>query len=458
MSQLTRQLNLGLLAAILVVVCIRPVAAAGPPNVIVILVDDLGYGDISAYGCPDFRTPNIDSLATDGVRCLNGYTLCPICSPSRTGLMLGAYPQRYGIYSNRDRGQPIPIDVPTLAEFMRDAKYVTGMVGRWDIGDARQGPLHRGFLEVARRQPLKPGEEPPHYLGDDGAYATELHAQELIDFVDRHQDRPFFLYFSPLAVHAPVEEVPQKYLARVSPDVLAPRRYLAATLIALDVVVGRLLTKLHDSNLDERTLIFFTGDNGGWQPDSARNAPFRGGKATGWDGAVHEPFIVRWTGQLPAGTTYDGLVSTLDIYATAAAVSGQQELPGHLDGVNLIPYVRGEKKDSPHDALFWNWHVSNYSVQSVRSGPWRYMEEHDGEESRRRKHLADLTADPGETQNLIDRKPEVAASLKKRLEEWNLKLVPFMQNTDKPQLEAPNGRGWAGPSDASEPVRPSAGT
>ena len=434
------------------------VAASDRPNIVVILVDDLGYGDISACGCPDFRTPNIDSLAADGVRFTNGYTLCPICSPSRTGLMLGTYPQRYGIYSNRDRGQPIPKDIPTLAEYMRDAGYVTGMVGRWDIGDVGQGPLQRGFLEVARRQRLKPGQEAPHYVGDDGSYATELHADELVDFVDRHRDEPFFLYFAPLAVHAPVEEVPQKYVDRISPQIMAPRRYLAATLVALDDVVGKLLTKLHDAGLDERTLVFFTGDNGGWLPDSARNAPYRGGKAGGWDGGVHEPFFVRWTAHLPAGMTYDGLVSTLDIYATAAAVSGHKDAPAHLDGVNLIPYIRGEKQGDPHAALYWNWQVSNYGVQAVRSGPWRYMEENDGDSSHYRPHLANLAADPGESENFLASRKEIAESLKKRLDQWNATLAPYVQNTDQPQLEAPNGRGWARPADASEPVKPSAGT
>lgn len=138
------------------------------PNIIVMLIDDLGYGDVGAFGCPDIPTPHIDTLARDGVRCLNGYTLMPVCSPSRAGLMTGLYPQRFRVNGNLNRGEPIPADHPTLAECLRDAGYITGMVGRWDLGDAQQGPLDRGFCEVARRPPGKPRVPgSPTYLGKD---------------------------------------------------------------------------------------------------------------------------------------------------------------------------------------------------------------------------------------------------------------------------------------------------
>src|SRR5262249_47213566 len=144
----------------------------------------------------------------------------------------------------------------------------------------------------------------PTYLGADGSYVTEAQGKELADFVTRHRSEPFFLYFAPLAVHSPVEDVPQKYVERASRFTTEARRPLAATLIALDQAIGELLSKLRELNLDSETIVFFTGDNGGWEPDHARNAPFRGGKATGWDGGVHEPFLVRWTGHIPAGVDY----------------------------------------------------------------------------------------------------------------------------------------------------------
>ena len=191
-------------------------AEASRPNIIVMLIDDLGYGDVGAFGCPDIPTPHIDSLARDGVRCLNGYTLCPVCSPSRAGLTTGLYPQRFRVNGNLNRGEPIPADHPTLAECLRDAGYVTGMVGRWDLGDAKQGPLDRGFREVAKRPPGNPKVAgSPTYLGKDGTYWTEIQGGELADFIERHQQERFFLYFAPLAVHSPVEDVPAKYLERV---------------------------------------------------------------------------------------------------------------------------------------------------------------------------------------------------------------------------------------------------
>ena len=158
------------------------------PNIIVLLADDLGYGDVGAFGCPDVPTPHIDSIARDGVRCLNGYTLCPVCSPSRAGLLTGLYPQRFRVNGNLNRGEPIPSDSLTLAECLRDAGYVTGMVGRWDLGDAKQGPLDRGFTEVAKRPSGKPGTPGnPTYLGKDGTYWTEIQGGELADFIQRHQ-------------------------------------------------------------------------------------------------------------------------------------------------------------------------------------------------------------------------------------------------------------------------------
>jgi arylsulfatase A-like enzyme len=431
------------------------------PNVIVLLVDDLAYGDIGAYGCPDIPTPCIDSLAHSGMRCLNGYTVCTLCSPSRCGLMTGMYPERFGVFGNTDRGQPIPANHPILAEFMRDAGYLTGMVGRWDIGDRTQGPLDRGFKEVARRAARKKPVDAdlPTYLGIDGSYVTEVQGKELADFVTRHKSEPFFLYFAPLAVHSPVADVPQKYLDRVSKVTLEARRPLAATLIALDDAIGQLLSKLRELNLDNNTIIFFTGDNGGWEPDHARNAPYRGGKATGWDGGVHEPFLVRWTGHLPAGVDYSGLISTLDIFATAAELTGKPK-PNHLDGVNLIPYLQGSKGGDPHDALFWDWEsATTYFARAVRAGSMRYMVDGNRGDANERHQLFDLTVDPGETNNLVTSRAEVAAALAKKLDVWKSELPQWVKHTSLPQREPPSGQGWATRPDASATTDvPNAGT
>lgn len=433
-------------------------AAADSPNIVVLFIDDLGHGDIGAYGCPDFKTPHIDSLARDGVRCTNGYSTCPLCSPSRAALMTGMYPQRFGVFGNTDRGQPIPADHPTLAELLRDAGYVTGMVGRWDLGDAKQGPLESGFMEVARRSKRKRPKDPdiPSYWGEDGSYCTEIQGEELVDFVTRHRDRPFFLYFAPLAVHSPVEEAPQRYLDRVDSAVPEPRRSLGATLVALDDAIGELLVQLSKLGLDERTLIFFTGDNGGWEPDQARNAPYRGGKATAWEGGVHEPYIVRWTGRLKPGTSFPGLVSTLDIYATAAAAAGAPP-PNGLDGVDLLPFLGGRKTGSPHEYLFWRWEsATTYFMKAVRCGDLRYVVDGDRGTSERRQ-LFDLADDASESRDLIAERQEDAKRLAANLTAWESKLPEYVPRTALPQSEPPAGRDWATAKENEDDVNPRAG-
>jgi len=410
------------------------------PNIVVMLIDDLGYGDVGAFGCPDIPTPHIDTLARDGVRCLNGYTLCPVCSPSRAGLMTGLYPQRFRVNGNLNRGEPIPADHATLAECLRDAGYVTGMVGRWDLGDAKQGPLDRGFREVAKRPPGKPRVAgSPTYLGQDGTYWTEIQGGELADFIERHQQERFFLYFAPLAVHSPVEDVPAKYLERVPAAVEKPRRFLAGTLIALDDAIGKCLAQLRKSGLDNNTLIFLVGDNGGQTKDGARNLPWRGGKATNWDGAVHEPYIVRWTGMLPAGKEFTGLVSTLDIYATAAVAAGAK-CSANLDGVDILPFLRGQKSGDPHEALFWRWlDFPKDPLRAVRSGPWRLL-------LGKTAQLYNLTNDPSETKDLATENPEKVAALKAMFNRWEQSLPSPIANAKrnaKPQSGPPSGRGWA---------------
>jgi len=424
------------------------------PNVVVLFIDDLGYGDIGAFGCPDIPTPHIDSLARDGVRCLNGYTLMPVCSPSRSGLMTGLYPQRYGVNGNNQRGTPIPTDHPTIAEFMRDAGYVTGMVGRWDLGDTTQGPLERGFLELARRQsPKKRPEGDPltgeaSYWGTDGTYLTEVQGDRLVEFVERNQAKPFFLYFAPLAVHSAVQDAPEKYLKRVPASVQGMRRYHAGTLIALDDAIGKLLGALRKCGLDNDTLIFFTGDNGGVMSNEARNAPYRGGKVTKWNGGVHEPFIVRWTGRLPAGKDFNGLVSTLDIYPTAAAVAGAKP-PERLDGVNILPYLLGQKSGDPHEALFWRyldiWKSTHPDpTRAVRSGPWRLFV---GEKE---LELYNLVDDPGETRNLAGENPERVAALKALFDKWEAALPAPKETKRLRSSEPPAGVGWAYAGDRKE--------
>lgn len=424
------------------------------PNYIVMLIDDLAGGDLQAYGCPDIPTPHISRLAEQSVRCLNAYSVCPVCSPSRTGLITGRYPQHNAYNGNEDRGAPISDTHPTLAEFLRDAGYVTGMVGRWDIGAPKQGPLNKGFMEVARRSTL--AKDDPRkdqlllrkyggvtYIQSDGVYYTDRNSEDAVDFITRHKDDTFFLYFAPLAVHFPVEESPQKYLDRVPAEVKDPmRRYFAATLIALDDAVGEIMACVNRLGLDENTVVIFTSDNGGWEPDRSRNAPFRGGKATEWEGGIRIPFLFRWTGIVPAGKTFDGILSTLDIYATAAALAGKPA-PAECDGINLLPYMTGQSKGNVHEELCWRYleGTSPRSMYSIRRGKWRLMKKSAADPWR----LYDIEATPGEEDknNLAAQYPEVAGDLAARYEKWEKTVRGPSGMSRNSGGSTPTGIGWA---------------
>ncbi len=234
------------------------------PNVVIVFIDDLAYGDLGAFGCPDIPTPHTDSLAKNGVKCTNSYITNPPCSPSRCSLITGMYTQRFGKYGMA-RGLSIPDEHPTLAEFMRKAGYVTGQIGKWDIGSPEQGPLDRGFGQVARTPPRKKGKR---YIytkknGPEG-FLTDLDGEHLVEFVERNRDKPFFLYYSPYAIHEPNSESPERYRKRSTAT--GKRRALAGNLIAVDDAVGKFLKALKKYGLESDTLILFTGDNGGSTP------------------------------------------------------------------------------------------------------------------------------------------------------------------------------------------------
>lgn len=299
----------------------RAQAAARKPNVIILFIDDLGYGDLGSFGCRDIPTPHMDSLATSGVKCTNSYITNPPCSPSRCCIMTGMYAQRFG-KSGMARGLAIPADHPTMAEFMRDAGYVTGMIGKWDVGSREQGPLDRGFMQVARSAPSV---KPFICLKPDGTkvFRTELDGDYMAEFVDRNKDKPFFLYFAPNAIHSPSGDTPARYQDRSKAT--GRRRALAGAVIAVDDAVGKLLAMLKKHCLTDSTVIFLTGDNGPNMAEQGSAAPYRGGKGKGTqlEGWVHTPAIVSWPGHIPAGKTYDGLMCTMDFYATAVVVAGK---------------------------------------------------------------------------------------------------------------------------------------
>ena len=407
-------------------------AESKKPNVIVILSDDHGYGAVSCQGFKDIATPNIDSIAANGVRCTNGYVTCPICSPTRAGLMTGRYQQRFGHEDNP--GPPtvaapnfgLPESEKTMADYMKTEGYVTGAVGKWHLGHRPEcHPQKRGFDEffgfltgahsytksgIGTLEPVLRGTEEV----DEKEYLTDAFAREAVSFIERHKGKPFFLYLAFNAVHHPLE-APERYENRFNHFLIPQKRKYAAMLKAMDDAVGSVLSKVRTAGLEEDTLIFFLGDNGGYRmPGLAPNAPLSGFKGDTYEGGVRIPFLVQWKGKLPAGKVYDKPVVSLDILPTAVSVAGGKAA-SNVDGVNLLPYLKGEKSKSPHDELFWRW----YEKSGARVGDWKLVRNGDGAE-----RLFNLADDIGETKDLATMNPDKLKELQDAYKEWDAKNIP----------------------------------
>ncbi|MCI0463525.1 MAG: sulfatase [Gemmataceae bacterium] len=402
------------------------------PNILVIVADDLGYADVGCHGCKDIPTPNIDSLATNGIRCTNAYVSCPVCSPTRAGLMTGRYQQRFGHEFNAGPATlapphfGLPLTEVTLADRLKAAGYATGMVGKWHLGYQPQfHPMRRGFDEYFgflggahsylqandRGDPILRGTQP----ADEKEYLTDAFTREALAFLDRHQKEPFFLYLTYNAVHAPMQ-APRKYLDRFPQIQDEKRRTYAAMLSAMDDGIGAVLNKIRQAGLEQDTLIFFISDNGGPpQANASRNDPLNGRKGGVLEGGIRVPFLVQWKGHLPTGQTYDQPVISLDIMPTALAAAGGK-LPEDrvIDGVNLLPYWTRTNLKPPHEVLFWRFGTP----MAVRKGNWKLVK--DGSQP---VQLFDLAADLGETRNLASQQPDVVQELATALKQWDAQLA-----------------------------------
>jgi arylsulfatase A-like enzyme len=418
------------------------------PNVILLFIDDLGYGDTGPFGCTDIPTPNIDRLADEGVVFTQAYVTNPPCCPSRCSLLMGMYGQRFGKYGMA-RGLPIPEDKPTLAEFMRDNGYITGQIGKWDVGDKFQGPSSRGFMEVAELpERITEGN---HFLceNEDGetVWITEIDGDNLIEFVDRNRtnNNPFFMYWSPLAVHSSHRDIPEHFAARTT----APqdRRKLGGGIVAVDDQVGKLLNYLDQHEMREDTLVIFSSDNGANGAEGGASTPYRGGKGSdtqqvGW---TLSPTIISWPGVVPQGERFDGLCCTLDFYATIASAAGAAP-PEHIDGIDLMPYLLGEKTSDVHKHLFWlnndPTDAPRRHLVAVRSENWRLYRYEETDPWQ----LFDLEKDPCEEENVANQFPEIVEQLADKHEEWKSTLAPLMEPSEEryvnPGPAIPHGYGW----------------
>jgi arylsulfatase A-like enzyme len=439
--------TLPVLTGIVLAVNVTALPAAEParPNIVLIVADDLGFGDLSVHGCKDIPTPYIDSLATVGVRATNGYVSGPYCSPTRAGLMTGRYQQRFGHefnpgpISNESDEYGLALTETTLPQLLRDAGYATGLVGKWHLGhkDVFQPPS-RGFDEFFgfwggshsylkdlrdSENPIVRGREPVA----ESAYLTDAFAREAVAFIDRHKQHPFFLYYAFNAVHNPAEST-DEYQARFASIADEKRRTYAAMLSAMDDAIGHVLAKLEADQLTDRTLIFFISDNGGPEKvNFSDNGPFRGVKATTWEGGIHVPFLVQWKDHLPAGTTYEQPVIQLDIVPTVLAAAGINAPDSiKLDGVNLLPYLTGEYKSVPHESLYWRFGAQT----AIRSGDWKLVKatlegaqnDFRGESTMAGAQLYNLRDDIGEQTDVAAQHPEVVRRLNAEWNAWNAQL------------------------------------
>ncbi len=447
---------------ILIALLLAPLAAlqaadapkSSRPNIILIYTDDHGYSDLGCMGImKDVKTPNIDALASGGVRMTSGYVTAPQCSPSRCGVIIGQYQGKFGMdHNGMLESDPALLErfraLNNLPKRLKQAGYVTGMAGKSHLGSNDSPELVTlGFDKAFFKHSNAPGHWNMDLTGTDidpqvqkgGDYHLEMLADFACTFINRFKEQPFFFYLALRGPHVPLDAT-QKYLDRFPDPMPIERRKALGAISCIDDGVGKIMATLRKNGVEENTLIFLIADNGaplkmmphafvtdsnglktlkpdtpsGWSNwDGSLNDPMNGEKGMLSEGGIRIPFIVHWKGKIPGGQVYSKPVISLDVAATANALAGLPKDPV-LDGTNLIPYLTGQDSGTPHDVLFWRW-----SGQfAIRKGDWKYLM------SGNRQFLYHLGNDPSEHQNLLSQQPEKAQSLRSQLEQWSQTLIP----------------------------------
>lgn len=430
MKRLLRYLVPGLSFGLLVGV---PLFADERPNIIIIFTDDQGYTDLGIHGIdPDVRTPNLDRLARDGVLFTSGYVTAPQCIPSRAGLIAGRHQNAFGVDDNT--GGPLPHSEYTIARRLRDAGYVTGMVGKWHLNlvpsSTRNGgheasvdylPHTHGFEEmfsgslqqyhVTHDRRGNPVPNPPQVISEDG-FRIDIQTDAALGFLDRRKkdDRPFFLYLAYFAPHAPLQDPPH-YMERMSHVEGYTRRMGLASILAMDDGVGLIREKLEEMGQTENTLIFYISDNGApLRPGAyvgSLNNPMVGEKGMQTDGGQRVPFLLAWPGTIAGGQVFGEAVWSLDAGRTALELANAP-IDDRVEGVNLMPWLLGEKSGPVHEALYWRWR----SQAAVLSDGWKFIRL--GGKYRYLFDMSELGAQTAE-HNRIDEYPELAKRLEQML-------------------------------------------
>jgi len=404
--------------------------AADKPNILFIVGDDMGYADVGFHGCKDIPTPNLDALAASGVRFTNGYVSGPYCSPTRAGLVTGRYQTRFGHEFNPSGKDGLPLTEITVADRLKAAGYVTGLVGKWHLGtEPAMHPQKRGFDEfygflggahsyfdaggiLRNTEPVK-----------EMDYTTDAFGREAVAFIERHKNKSWFLYLSFNAVHTPMHATEER-LAKFPGIPDKERRTYAAMTLAMDEAVGVVRKKLASLGLGQKTFILFISDNGGpTMPgvtiNGSRNDPLRGSKRTTLEGGIRVPFLIAWPGHLKPGV-YDQLVIQLDATATALAIAGAKA--DKVEGVNLLPFLTGEKSGTPHDALCWRFGQQ----MAIRAGDYKLVRYDSNADTRTGARqpvtavkLYNLANDIGESKDLAMVHPDKVKELQAKWDAWN---------------------------------------
>ena len=409
------------------------VAAGAAPNVVLIVSDDQGYADISCYPHPDeVQTPNLDRIAREGARMTSGYASCPVCAPTRAGLLTGRYQQKFGFYTASDSRAGLPRSETTLAEILGDHGYATGVFGKWHLGyEPPYRPLERGFdtfygflghgghdyFDLAISDDVRSIYRDRSPIDDTG-YLTRNITKETIAFIEENRDRPLFAYVPYNAVHNPLQ-APQDYVRRYSsPD--PQRNTYLAMLAIMDEGVGAILDTLDRLDMSDNTLVIFLSDNGGARGTTANNGTLRNFKHSVYEGGLRVPFLVRWPERIPAGTVSDEPVISIDVFSTVLAAADIEPPDGlQLDSRDILPALAGQLDSPLHEALYWNWIEKDSDTGwAIRKGRWKLLADKGGIE------LYDLEADLSETRDLAPNQPMIVQALLADYKSWQNQLRP----------------------------------
>lgn len=428
------------------------------PNIVFILVDDMGWRDTSAYGSRFYETPNVEKLASQGMKFTQAYAACPVCSPTRASIMTGKYPARLHLtdwipghkfpYAKLKPAvflDHLPLEETTIAEELKKLGYATASIGKWHLGGEPFYPDKQGFdINIAG---CDKGSTPSHFdpykiptLPDrkEGEYLADRLTDEALGFIEKNKDKPFFLYLPHYAVHTPIQakkEVTAKYQAKIKPDDPQNRPDYAAMVQSVDDSVGRVMAKLDELGLANNTIVFFNSDNGGLcVPKVTSNAPLREGKGTMYEGGVREPLIIRWTGKVKPGSICDTPVISTDYYSTILDVAKDSPKPSRtVDGMSIVPLLT-QKGALHRKAIYWHYphyHPGGTSpAGAIRSGDWKLIEYfEDG-----RLELYNLKDDLSETTDLSAKMPDKVQELHKMLMDWR-KSVDAVVPTPNPDYD-----------------------